>query len=236
MVLRRGATSAPLAGLVAAALLGPLAPATAASATRTVARGETLSAVAASLGVSVTALARANGITDVHRIRAGRRLVVPGPAARPAGGAAATVRSRGARLPERLTNQPRRLAMMPLFDAAAREFGVPADLFKAMTWLESGWQNDKVSSTRALGIGQLMPDTVAFVNGVLLKARLDPRRPEHNIRMSARFLSYLLRQTKGDVDVALSSYYQGLASVRRQGPLPETRRYVANVQSLRQKF
>jgi soluble lytic murein transglycosylase-like protein len=190
--------------------------------------------VAAALGVSVTALARANGITDIHRVQAGHRLVVPAPGKAATSPPPSATASRT--LPERLRAQPARLALLPQFDAAAREFGVPADLFKAMTWLESGWQNDKVSSTNALGIGQLMPDTVAFVNGVLLKARLDPRRPEHNIRMSARFLAYLLRQNNGQVEPALSSYYQGLASVRRQGPLPETRRYVANVLALRQKF
>lgn len=139
-------------------------------------------------------------------------------------------------LPLRLVAQPARLALMKQFDAAAAEFGIPADLFKALTWLESGWQNEKVSSTKALGIGQLMPDTVVFVNRVLLQARLDPRRPEHNIRLSARFLAYLLGQNKGNVNLALSSYYQGLHSVRRDGPLPETRRYVANVLALRQKF
>lgn len=201
-----------------------------------VAEGDTLSGLARSLGVTVASLAQANGIDDVHLVRAGARLVVPGaapaapPAARPA---AAKV---PASLPERLRAQPDRLAMVPTFDAAAAEFGVPADLFKAMTWLESGWQNGKVSSTKAVGIGQLMPDTIAFVNGILLEANLDPRKPEHNIRMSARFLAYLLRQNKGDVPLALSSYYQGLASVRRQGPFPETRRYVANVLALRAKF
>lgn len=196
---------------------------------RTVAKGETLSAVAKALGVSVADLAAANGIANVHRVRAGTRLVVPA-------GAAAGRPVSTAGLPERLRAQPDRLALMPHFDAAAREFGIPADLFKAMTWLESGWQNTKVSSTKAVGIGQLMPDTVAFVNDVLLKANLDPKKPEHNIRMSARFLAYLLRQHKGDASLALASYYQGLASVRRIGQLPETKRYVANVLALRQKF
>ncbi|MGH9177483.1 MAG: LysM peptidoglycan-binding domain-containing protein, partial [Acidimicrobiales bacterium] len=54
-----------------------VAPTAASAGTRTVAAGETLSGVAASLGVSVTALAHANGITDIHRVRAGRSLVVP---------------------------------------------------------------------------------------------------------------------------------------------------------------
>ena len=192
-------------------------------ATRVVQRGETLSAVATSLGVSVADLARANGIRDVHRVRAGQRLVVP------AGGGVG-------RVPEQLRALPDRLVLLPLFDAAAREFDIPADLFKAMTWQESGWRNDRVSSTNALGIGQLMPATIAFVNGVLLKAQLDPSRPEDNIRMSARFLAYLLHQNAGDVPRALASYYQGLASVRSRGPLPETVRYVANVLALRNKF
>ena len=212
---------------------GEAAPATLApaQATAVLTRGQTLSALARSLGVSVADLARANDITNVHRVQAGRRLVVP--AASPVAPAAAASR---AALPERLRASPERLALIPHFDAAAREFGVPADLFKAMTWQESGWRNDRVSSTKALGIGQLMPDTVAFVNGVLLKADLDPRRPDHNIRMSARFLAYLLRQNDGDVPRALASYYQGLASVRTRGLLPETERYVANVLALRPKF
>lgn len=230
-------TAAALAGVVGLVVGAPVA---ASERTRTVARGDTLSALAASLGVSVSNLARANGIIDIHRILAGSRLVVPKAAATPARAApvpaAAPPPSSAARVPARLRAQPERLALMSHFDAAAREFEVPADLLKAMTWLESGWRNDRVSSTNAIGIGQLMPDTVAFVNGVLLRARLDPRRPEHNIRMSARFLAYLLRQNDGDVALALSSYYQGLASVRRQGPLPQTRRYVANVLALRQKF
>lgn len=204
--------------------------------TRTLVEGDTLGAVAKSLGVSVSSLAKANGIDDIHMVRAGVRLVVPAGGAAPPPPAKPAPVNVPASLPARLRAQPDRLAMLPLFDAASAEFAIPADLFKAMTWLESGWQNDKISSTKALGIGQLMPDTVAFVNGVLLKARLDPKKPEHNIRMSARFLAYLLRQNNGDVTLALSSYYQGLASVRRQGPLPQSRRYVANVVALRSKF
>ena len=232
---------APPLALVAAMGVAQVwvAPTAASAGTRTVAAGETLSGVAASLGVSVTALAQANGITDIHRVQAGRRLVVPAKgraAAAVASKASARATGSTGQLPERLRARPDRMALIPVFDAAAREFGVPADLLKALTWLESGWQNTKVSSTKAVGIGQLMPATVAFVNDVLLEADLDPRRPEHNIRMSARFLAYLLRQTKGDVGLALSSYYQGLASVRRHGPLPQTRRYVADVVALRARF
>ncbi|HET7476569.1 MAG TPA: transglycosylase SLT domain-containing protein [Dermatophilaceae bacterium] len=235
MVLTQLRPLAALAGVVAVVLAGQAAAAPAKPAappgTYVVTKGETLSSVAKAVGVTVSDLAAANGIVDVHRIQAGARLVVPG--APPAKVDPATL---PVMLPDGLKARPDRLALIPSFDAAAKEFGVPANLVKAMTWQESGWQNEKVSSTKAVGIGQLMPDTVVFVNDVLLRARLDPKRPDHNIRMSARFLAYLLRQSKGDVTLALSSYYQGLASVRRAGPLPETKRYVANVLALQNRF
>ena len=200
----------------------------------TVARGETLSEVAARLGVSTEALARVNGITDVDRVRAGRRLRVP-PAGRK-GAPPRQGRRAGARAPEDLRQRPERLSLMAQFDAAGREFGVPPALLKAVAWQESGWQNDKVSVAQAYGIGQLMPATVSFVNDRLLGYRLDPLRAEHNIRMSARFLSYLLSRTNGDPAAAVGAYFQGLASLRRNGPSPATQRYVANVLALQRKF
>ena len=204
--------------------------------THTVASGDTLSSIARRTGASVAALAAANRLSDIHHIRVGARLVVPAPAPSTAGAERVVVVD-VKRLPARLLAQPQRLALVPQFDAAAREFGVPADLLKALTWQESGWQNHKVSSARALGIGQLIPATVAFVNQSLLRgANLDPRRPEHNIRMSARFLAYLLQRTGGDVRLAVSAYYQGLASVQRRGPYEETRRYADDVLALRKFF
>lgn len=231
LLLRPGIPTLVVLALLGAGQNGAAAAPT--GAVYVVSRGETLSMVAKRTGRSMASLAEANKIRDVHRIKAGDRLVVPaiGPkaAAPPPAGA-------NRRLPARLLQQPNRLALMPRFDASAKEFGVPADLFKAVTWQESGWQNDKVSSTKAMGIGQLMPDTVAFVNRSLLRAQLDPAVPEHNIRMSARFLAYLLKSTKGDVRTAVASYYQGLRSVRERGQYPSTTRYVDDVLALRAKF
>ncbi|MDQ1439681.1 MAG: hypothetical protein QOK43_3310 [Acidimicrobiaceae bacterium] len=200
-------------------------PAPSAPGTYRVANGDNLSRIATRFGTTIQALAQANGIRDVHRIRAGLVLKVPAPAAQG-----------DPRLPDRLRQTPDRLALMSVFDQAASRHKVPADLLKAVTWMESGWQNDKVSSTKALGIGQVMPDTVRFVNDVLLRSRLDPAKPADNINLSARYLAWLLTQTKGDVPQAVSGYYQGLASVRRQGPLPETTAYVNAVLALRARF
>jgi soluble lytic murein transglycosylase-like protein len=119
----------------------------------------------------------------------------------------------------------------------SRLAGVPSDLAMALAWQESGWQRNKVSSTNAVGVMQLMPDTVDFVSRQLLgTAPLNPRDPVANIRMGTRFLRYLLDSHGGDVDRALASYYQGLRSVREHGTLDETDRFVANVKALRARF
>jgi soluble lytic murein transglycosylase-like protein len=183
--------------------------------------GDTLSGIARRLGVPMAELQEANGITDPDRIIAGRELRLP---ARPD-------------YPERLAAAPERLALVPYFERWAAANELPVDLLMAVTWLESGWQNDVVSSKGALGIGQLMPGTVDFTRRVLIGVpTLDPNVPEHNIRMSARFLDWLLHQTGGDVAQAVAGYYQGLRSVREQGPKPETVAYVANVLALRGRF
>lgn len=239
---RRGRTrarsAAVLATLVTCALAGQ-------AATYTIRRGDTLSGIARRHGATVGALAEANGVADPDHIVAGRTLRLPDGArkdtAKPAAPATAAKPGKTARassrLPARLRAAPERLALMPHFDGAARTYGVPADLLKALAWMESGWQNHKVSSVGARGIGQLMPATVAFTNDILLRGPdLDPGRADHNIRMSARFLRYLLDRTEGDVDRALAAYYQGLRSVAETGPKPHTLVYVTAVRALRARF
>jgi LysM repeat protein len=196
--------------------------------THDVAPGETLSQIAARYGVGVAALAQANGISDVHRIRAGEALAIP------SGGGTAAAPARGggtetSRFPARLQASPERLALVPRFEHWAATSGVPVDLLMAMTWLESGWQNDVVSSAGAIGIGQLMPDTVTWLEDIVIREPLDPHDPDDNIRMSARYLRWLLDRTGGDAATALAGYYQGLGAVRSSGVFPSTRVYVADV-------
>lgn len=197
-----------------------------------VAPGETLSEIAASHGSSVRALAEANGIADVHHVRAGDALAVPSAGA---GEAPPSGQSRTAGFPERLQSSPERLALVPRFEHWAGEAGVPVDLLMAMTWLESGWQNDVVSPVGAMGIGQLMPDTVSWLQDIVIGEPLDPRHPDDNIRMSARYLRWLLDRTGGDHATALAGYYQGLGAVRSSGIFPSTRVYVDDVLAFRDR-
>lgn len=207
---------------------GVAAPATTVHVVRA---GENLHGIARRYGTTAVEVASANGIRNPHLIRIGQRLRIPH-----RGGAAPAAGPAAEAFPARLRAHPERLALVPIFDRWAAHYGVPHDLLKAMTYLESGWQNRVTSSTGAQGIGQLMPDTVRFVSRSLIGADLDPANPSDNIRMSARFLKYLLDENGGDVSMALASYYQGLAAVRRKGVYPQTQAYVAGVLALRSRF
>jgi soluble lytic murein transglycosylase-like protein len=205
---------------------------TAKPATYVVKKGDSLDAIARRFGTTVSGLAKANGLRNVHVVQAGTRLTVPARTST----ATATSKSGATGLPSRLRSDPARVKLIPRFDHWAKVYAVPPDLLKAMTWMESGWQNHKRSSVGAHGIGQLMPDTVHFVSRNLLRSDLDPQREDDNIRMSARFLRYLLDQTGGNTPMALASYYQGLRSVRERGVYDETDRYIANITALRRQF
>ena len=202
----------------------------------TLQRGDTLSAVAGRFNVKVGELASANGITNIHRVRAGDRLTIPGrdkakSAAPPAAAATPT-----AKFPAALQADPARMALLGRFQKWSAAYNVNDDLLEALAWMESGWQNDVVSSVSARGIGQLTPDTVRFVNERLLHTKLDAGVADDNIRMSARFMSYLLDQVGGDERMALAAYYQGLGSLRKYGPLPVSKLYIDDVMALRAQF
>jgi LysM repeat protein len=190
-----------------------------AAAAYTVQPGDTLSGIAGRFGVSVAAVAAENGIADAGLVAAGRTLRIPEPPS----------------IAERIAADPARAALDPEFDRWAAAYGVPADLLQAMTWLESGWQAGLRSSAGAIGVGQLLPETVAFVEG-LIGEDLDPWDAADNVRLSARYLRWLLDQTGGDVATSVAAYYQGLASVRTVGPYAGTADYVELVLSLRARF
>ncbi|MGI8936644.1 MAG: transglycosylase SLT domain-containing protein [Iamia sp.] len=205
--------------------------------THMVTPGETLSGIAAANGTTVAALAAANGLSDPDLVVAATSLtlasgdgaVAPGPSAAP------SAPSSSAGLPSRLQARPDRLAHRPLFARWAAANSVPLDLLEAMTWLESGWQNGLVSPDGAVGIGQLMPGTVEHME-LLIGVDLDPYVVEDNIRMSARYLRWLLSRYGGDSGDALAAYYQGHASVARNGRFSDTQTYVENILALRNRF
>jgi N-acetylmuramoyl-L-alanine amidase len=235
---------------------------TASVTTYTVKPGDTLSHVAKRFGTSVAEIVRLNSLRNADYIVSGRTLLLPstgqttsratpasppppptpkrtavvGPKTLPTTGAYSSKPTPGQALPSKLAARPERVALRPHFVKAAADYGVPLELLEAMAWNESGWQNTVVSGTGAVGIGQLMPATIDFVNENLVTKPLDAAKPEQNIRMSAAFLRYLLKESGNDSRMALAAYYQGLASVRTQGVYAETDQYVRTVLAVQRTY
>lgn len=197
-------------------------------------KGDTLTDIARKSGVTLDALVSANQIDPNKFIQIGQNLVIPASHS-PNVATSGIVSNRGT-LPSDLPKNSSRWALRPAFQRAAKQYGVPAGILEAMAWNESGWQNGVVSSTGALGIGQLMPDTVTFVNGNLVSKPLDPKTNEGNIKMSASYLHYLINQNKGDYRMALASYYQGQKSIQQHGMYNDTKQYVATVLALDNRY
>jgi|SRR5579875_290595 len=196
--------------------------------------GDNLTTIAQRFGTSVQALAAANGLSDANYVEAGTTLQLPGAAG--GGGGTSSPSPLAGTLPAGLWQHPERMALMPEFEQAAAQAGIPVNLLEGLTWQESGWQPGVVSVDGAMGIGQLMPQTVDFVNRQLLGSRLDPWRAADNITMTAWFLRHLLDQTGWNERLAVAAYYQGLRSVMAEGMLPETKHYVADVMALAALF
>ncbi|HYI36913.1 MAG TPA: transglycosylase SLT domain-containing protein [Thermoleophilaceae bacterium] len=114
--------------------------------------------------------------------------------------------------------------------------GASSSLVSAVGWQESGHNNSMVSSAGAMGIMQVMPGTWDWVEQNLAGRQLDPASPQDNVQAGTLYLNHLIARAGGDEATAIAGYYQGPESVRRIGMLPETQRYVANVQALRSRM
>lgn len=194
--------------------------------------GDTLSEIALGAGISTRELAELNELADRHTIRIGQKLQVPA-------GSGIAVASSGTYpgLPQRIVDMPERLALIPHFEKWAAANNIPVDLLMAIAWQESGWNNAALSNKGARGIGQLMPVTEVWVATSLIgRPELSAANPEENIRISARYVRWLLDRMGGDERRAIAGYYQGPTSVSN-GPLyPSTELYIENVLVHRQFF
>lgn len=199
--------------------------------THVVEAGDTLSEIAARSGTSTQVLVDLNNLGNRHLIRIGQRLTVP-----VAEGVSSVGTGSYPRLPDRIVQRPERRALIADFERWSAANHIPVDLLMALAWQESGWNNAAVSNKGAAGVGQLMPATASWIARDLIgRPDLDVADPEDNIRMSARYVRWLLDRT-GSEDEALAAYYQGVGSIERNEWFDSTRLYVDNVQVHRQYF
>ena len=121
-----------------------------------------------------------------------------------------------------------------LVTRVARRYHVPPRLALAIAWQESGWQQRRVSSTGALGVMQVMPDTGRWMRWYVGRP-LRLRDTHDNVLAGVMTIRVLRAWTRYD-DSAIAAYYQGLGAVRRHGWYADTRHYVAAVKAHRHRI
>jgi len=94
---------------------------------------------------------------------------------------------------------------------SSAQYRVDYRLLCSLIAVESSFRRDAISSAGAIGMGQLKPDTAKWL-GVM-----DPFDPVDNIAGTARFLAWLVQKYKGNLESALSAYFQGPGFVDRNG-------------------
>ena len=116
---------------------------------------------------------------------------------------------------------------------AAQYNAVEESLIRAIIHAESAYQVDAQSPKGAQGLMQLMPATQKQL------AVTDPFNPGLNIDGGTRYLSDLLLEFNGDIDLAAAAYNAGSNAVRKYGGVPpyeETREYVRRVRILYRRY
>lgn len=112
------------------------------------------------------------------------------------------------------------------FEESARFYNVPVNLLKAIGKAESNFDPYAQSAAGAQGVMQLMPETARSL-GVT-----DVFDARSNIMGGAKYISDLLKQYNGDIDLALAAYNAGSGNVEKYGgvpPFPETVNYIRKV-------
>jgi soluble lytic murein transglycosylase-like protein len=214
----------------------------------TVRSGDTVSHIAARYHTTIAAVIAANGLDSRAFIRAGQTLTIPATtAAQPVTSGlvdstfngrtypAATVSSANQNKATLLAiGVPTRAQMQELVITTARQYGVDPALAQAIAYQESGFNHASVSPANAIGCMQVIPSSGQWASD-LIGRDLNLLDPADNVTAGVVILRQLLRSA-GDTPTAIAGYYQGLSSVRRNGMFADTRRYVANVQTLTSRF
>lgn len=224
----------------------PAAAPQAQTATHTVVSGDTVSGLAARYGTTAQAIIAANGLDSRALIRIGQVLDIPG--ATSAGSSAGVGNTfAGRTYPPHVVaaaNQnlaalrsvgvPTKDEMRALISQTARDMGVDPALALAVAYQESGFNHAVVSPANAIGVMQVIPSSGDWASD-LVGRRLNLLDPRDNVVAGVAILRQLVR-TAPDLPTAIAGYYQGLAGVQRNGMYDDTRRYVANVQTLMSRF
>jgi len=235
--------------VTAAPSSAPAAPA-ATSGAHTVRPGDTVSVLAKQWGTTVSAVIQTNKLSAGGLIYVGQKLKVPGTAATPAAPTTtplvpnsfmgrtypeATVASANANKATLLaTGVPSRAQMQATVAAVARQMGVDPALAQAHAYQESGFNHASVSPANAIGTMQVIPSSGEWASD-LVGRKLNLLDPYDNVVAGVAIIRQLQR-TAPDVGTGIAGYYQGAASVKRNGMFTDTKMYVAAVKAHMNRF
>src|SRR5437773_11436200 len=133
------------------------------------------------------------------------------------------------------------LSYQQIVRSHARNYDLDPALLAAVIYQESKFRADARSSSGAIGLMQLLPDTakgIAVHTGGTAFRVSDLTDPELNVRYGAWYLRHLIEKY-GDERSALAAYNAGQQNVdewRAKGEpiqFPETRHYVSRVEDLK---
>ena len=236
----------PVSATVATAPAAVTVPTPTSVSRYTVVAGDTVAAIAARFGTTTAAIAAANGLDARRSIRVGQGLDVPGASVAtatplvgdtfagrtyPAVVVGAANVNKAALL---ATGVPSPAQMRVLVASTARALGVDTALALAVAYQESGFDQTSVSPANAIGTMQVIPSSGEWASQMAGRS-LNLLDPKDNVTAGVLILRSLVR-TAPDLPSAIAGYYQGLTSVQKSGMYADTRRYVANVQTLMTRF
>jgi soluble lytic murein transglycosylase-like protein len=186
----------------------------------TVKPGDSLTAIARKHKTTLSTIAKVNKLNPAKPLLIGVKLRIPTTTAKRTTTAvsatnAGTVRSS--------------------LDRWASHYGIDASLARALAWMESGYNNEVVSSVGAQGVMQLLPSTWDYVETVLIKHPV-AHDADGNVHVGLAYLNHLLHAFNGNERLALAGWYQGERAVRAHGTYKVSKIFVADVLALRQRM
>ena len=239
----------------AAVAPAPAAPAAAAATTsHRVAAGDTVSALALRYGCTAQSIISSNNLGPSALIRIGQTLTIgasapatsaapvsstaPAPTAQLVGDTfagrtysrdvvSAANQNKAALL---AATVPSKDQMRTMVRDTALALGVDPSLALAIATQESGFNHRSVSPANAIGTMQVIPSSGDWASDMVGRD-LNLLDPQDNVTAGVAIIRRLVA-TSPTLDAAIAGYYQGQSSVRKYGMFDDTRRYVANVQTL----
>jgi len=181
--------------------------------------GDSLTAIARRHGTTLSKIAQINKLNPAQALLIGTKLRLP-------------MAVRSAPTAVSATNAS---SVRSSLERWAAHYGINPSLARALAWMESGYNNDVVSSVGAQGVMQLLPSTWDYVETVLIKSKVS-HDADGNVHVGLAYLNHLLNAFDGDERLALAGWYQGERAVKAHGPYKVSKAFVADVLALKQRM